>query len=136
MQFNTVVSFAMKIFKLLRQIKNESLIREGMSILLRILHPIVPHITHVLWKELKFSDEILGEAWPEVHNFEFVEDKIKMVIQVNGKLRGDIVTSSEKREDIEKLALSHENVNKFVADKEIRKIIIVPKKLVNIVVGD
>ena len=81
------------------------------------------------------AGEIIDAAWPAVDNDALVSDTVKLVIQVNGKLRSEIsVAASASREDIEATALADEKARKFTADKEIRKVIVVPGKLVNIVV--
>ena len=138
-QFNTVVAACMKIMNTLSDIPPVSgqanLINEGFSILLRLLSPIAPHITHALWHELGFGDDVLNSSWPAVDEVALVRDTIELVVQVNGKLRGRIsVAAKTAREQIEKTALADENVQRFTEGKSIVKVIVVPAKLVNIVV--
>ena len=135
LQFNTVVSAAMKLFNLLQKAFDPLLIKEGLHILLRILAPIAPHITHVLWRELGFTGDILTAGWPQINEVALQADIIEMVVQVNGKLRAKItVPVNAERESIEQIALADKNVIRFIKDKNVKRIIMVPQKLVNIVV--
>ncbi|MCL5260135.1 MAG: leucine--tRNA ligase [Gammaproteobacteria bacterium] len=137
LQFNTVASAAMKLLNLLQDLpstSNSQLVYEGLSILLRILSPITPHITHQLWQELKFKSDILLSNWPSVDPTVLEQQQINMVVQVDGKLRAKIVMAVDVTEaEVKQLALADPNVMKFTADAEIAKIIFVPKKLINIV---
>jgi leucyl-tRNA synthetase len=142
-QFNTVASSAMKILNALEKVQKEveddwqSVAHEGFSILLRLLSPLAPHIAQTLWKELGHGDDILQASWPEALEAAMVQDEVKLIIQVNGKLRGDIqVSLSTSKEEIEKVVLQEPCVTKFLVDgASVRKIIVVPKKLVNVVIG-
>ena len=115
----------------------DAVLKECAGILIRTLYPIAPHITTQLWQDLGFEAEmgaILDAPWPEVDEKALVADDMTLVVQVNGKLRGSVTVSAQAtKEDIEKAALENENVKKFTEGKTIRKIIVVPKKLVNIV---
>ena len=143
MQYNTVVSATMKMLNSLEGVKScqdaatASVFKECASILIRTLYPIAPHITTQLWQDLGFESamgSILDAPWPEVDEKALVADDMTVVVQVNGKLRGSVTVSAQAdKESIEKAALENENVKKFTEGKVIRKIIIVPKKLVNIV---
>jgi len=141
MQYNTVVSAAMKMLNALDTVKDQPaaapLLREGVGILLRTLYPIAPHVAHVLWMELGYAKE-LGDlldaplALPAEDALR--QDEVELVVQVNGKLRGRVtVAAKATKEAIEAAALADEHVRKFV-DKPVRKVIYVPGKLVNIVV--
>jgi leucyl-tRNA synthetase len=137
-QFNTVASAAMKILNLLEDNAGESqsaLLREGMSILLRLLAPIAPHIALTLWREFGFGADILEAGWPQVDQAALVQDEIELVLQVNGKHRGAIlVARSADRAGIERLALESPNAQKHIAGQMVKKVIVVPGRLVNIVV--
>ena len=103
--------------------------------MLRLLSPICPHITHVLWRELDYGDDILAAAWPEPQDEALVQDEIELVLQVNGKLRGQMrVAKDAERATIEQLALANDQVQKFVAGQTVKKVVVVPGRLVNIVV--
>lgn len=140
MQFNTVVSAAMKIFNLLPKPESNNdyqhkFIREAFSILLRLLAPITPHITHYLWRELQYGDDILKSSWPEIDQTALISNTIAMVVQVNGKLRAHIsIPKNASQENIQQAALANENVKRAMENKNYKKIIIVPNKLINIVV--
>jgi leucyl-tRNA synthetase len=113
----------------------EAVIAEGFSILLRLLSPIAPHITQALWKELGLGDDILAATWPEPDAKAMETDEIEMVVQVNGKLRGSIqVAKVLDKAAIEQLALTHPNVQKFVGDAVVKKVVVVPNKLINVVI--
>ena len=139
-QFNTVVSGGMKILNALTRIEPGTEIpaaavrREGLSILLRLLSPIVPHITHALWRELRYGDDVLNAAWPAPDATALMRDQVTLVVQVNGKLRGQIeVPVDADRAAIEQAAQNEPNVQRFIEGRPIRKLVIVPGKLVNVV---
>jgi leucyl-tRNA synthetase len=115
------------------------LAREGASILLRTLYPVAPHITCQLWSDLGFAKSVgplLDAPWPEVDPAALEQRNITLVVQVNGKLRGEIVVPKDAaKEAIESAALANENVSKFTEGKSVKKIVIVPGKLVSVVVG-
>jgi leucyl-tRNA synthetase len=110
--------------------------KEGLSILLRMLSPITPHVCHHLWRELGFGEDILTASWPEPDTAALVTEEIEMVVQVNGKLRGRVVVPvGASEEEATRAALADANVARFIGDKPIQKKIVVPGKLVNIVVA-
>ncbi|MGJ8619213.1 MAG: leucine--tRNA ligase [Methylophilaceae bacterium] len=142
-QFNTVASSGMKILNALEKIQKEaedywqSVAYEGLSILLRLLSPLTPHIAQSLWKELAYGDDVLNAPWPEPSEAAMVQDEVKLMIQVNGKLRGDLqVSLTTSKQEIEQSVVQQSCVTKFLVDgKSVRKIIVVPNKLVNVVIG-
>ncbi len=139
-QFNTVASAAMKILNVLTRVSagaaHDQLIHEGLSILLRLLAPITPHISHHLWQEFRLGGDILNAPWPEPDETALVQDEIELVVQVSGKLRGRVrVPAAASQAEIEALALADPNVKRYTEDKEVKKVIVVPGKLVNIVVS-
>lgn len=108
---------------------------EGFSILLRVLSPITPHVTHALWLELGFGSDILAAAWPEPLEAALKQDAIELVLQVNGKLRGSIkVAVDADKATIEAAAVADEMAQKFMEGKAPKKVVVVPGRLVNIVV--
>jgi leucyl-tRNA synthetase len=135
-QFNTVASACMKILNALERAEEWSATsREGFSILLRLLSPIAPHISHRLWTELGFGEDVMRAPWPEPDAAALEQDEIELVVQVNGKLRGSIrVPKAADRAAIEGLALANANVQKFVAGQSVKKVVVVPGRLVNLVV--
>lgn len=141
LQLNTVVSAAMKLLNLLHEIDNNDndhndlIIHEGISILLRILNPITPHITHYLWNKLQFTGDINKSSWPQVDSEALKKNEVTLMIQINGKLRGKIdVSTSIDNEKIKKIILANDNVKRLIDKAAIKKIIVVPNKLVNIVI--
>jgi len=140
-QFNTVASACMKMLNALEKAPrtdpalHAAVVREGLSILLRVQAPITPHVCHYLWHELGFGDDILSAGWPEPAAAAIEQDELQLVLQVNGKLRGHLkVARTAARADIEKAALQHEAVARLLEGRQPAKIVIVPGRLVNIVV--
>jgi leucyl-tRNA synthetase len=150
-QFNTVVSACMKMLNILTDDKTywsagttasaawtasaEAVQREGFSLLLRLLYPIAPHICHTLWDTLASGTPLLAAGWPTVDESALVQEVIELVVQVNGKLRGKIAVPAEaSRDDIEATALADAQVQRFLDGKPVRKCIVVPHKLINLVV--
>ncbi len=110
--------------------------REALEAAVQVLAPIVPHICHELWLALGHSEPVLDVTWPAADEEAMVKSSITLVAQVNGKVRAKLEAPADADKDaLEKLALADPNVQKFIADKMIRKIIVVPGKLVNIVVA-
>jgi len=141
MQYNTVVSGGMKLLNALEGFKSQgqdAALREGFSVLLRVLYPACPHITHTLWVELGFAAELgdlLDAPWPKVDEAALVQDEIELMLQVNGKLRGAIkVAANADKAVIEAAALANEECIKFMEGKPTKKVIVVPGRLVNVVV--
>ena len=144
MQYNTVVSGAMKMINALEDFKaldaegGREAVIECFGILIRALYPATPHLCHVLWTELGYASaqgELLDAAWPQVDPQALVQDEIELMLQVNGKLRGAIrVAAQADKASIEAAALANEEYHKFAEGKAPKKIIIVPGRLVNVVV--
>ena len=140
-QYNTVVSAAMKMLNALDSLGEgaaaASVLREGVSILLRTLYPMTPHVAHVLWVELGYAKEhgdLLDAPMAQPAADALRQDELELVVQVNGKLRGRVIVAAQADEAaIKAAALADEHVRKFV-DKPVRKVIYVKGKLVNIVV--
>jgi leucyl-tRNA synthetase len=142
-QYNTVVSACMKMLNAVDDSNfddshlSEAALAEALGILLRVLYPVVPHITWQLWVELGFSvsyGDLLDAPWPGVDESALVTDELELVLQVNGKLRGSLsVARTATKEQIEQLALGHEAVVKHLEGRSAKRIIVVPSKLVNVV---
>ncbi len=141
-QFNTVVSGCMKILNLLSKVETANdlaaiIIHKGLSLLLRLLAPIAPHITHQLWLDLQYPGIILEAEWPKSSSVTFKVETIEMVVQVNGKLRSRIrVPNGAAADIIEKTVKDDTKVQQAILGKAIKKIITVPGKLVNVVTGE
>lgn len=99
-----------------------------------MLSPLTPHISHALWRELGYGDDILAAAWPEPLEAALAQDEIELMLQVNGKLRGAVrVAADAPKDTIEAAALAHEMAVKFMEGKPAKKVVVVPGRLVNIV---
>jgi leucyl-tRNA synthetase len=156
-QFNTVVSAAMKVLNAVEDLGVGQMVAggarvdadvslgtnlqrafvrlEGLSLLLRLLAPITPHIAHALWNELGYGGNILDAGWPKADPEALKKASVTLAVQVNGKLRGTIdVAVDAPREQVEQIALTNADVAKYVAGATPKKVIIVPGKIVNIVV--
>lgn len=141
MQYNTVVSGAMKLLNALEGFKGEAsaVLREGFGILLRALYPACPHTTWVLWNELGYAKplgDLLDAPWPQVDEGALVQDRIELMLQVNGKLRGAIqVPADADKSAIEAAAIASPDFQKFSQGLAIKKVIVIAGRLVNVVVG-
>jgi len=143
MQYNTVVSGAMKLLNALEgfaagaEAGSAAVLREGYSVLLRALYPVCPHITHGLWHELGYAAQagsLLDAPWPPVDEAALVQDELELVLQVNGKLRGSLtVPASADKAAIEALAQTSPAVARFTEGRPIKKVVVVPGRLVNVV---
>lgn len=138
-KFNTAVAQVMTLMNVLEKAatateQDRALVQEGLETVALILAPITPHISHELWRELGKQGAIIDASWPQVDESALVQDSLTLVVQVNGKLRGQIeVPASASREEVEAAARANENVLRFTEGLSIRKVIVVPGKLVNIV---
>ena len=111
-----------------------AVVHEGLGIVLRLLAPIAPHLTHHLWRELGYGADILDAGWPEVDESALVQDEIEYVVQVNGKVRARLKVAADAGQNaIQKAALADPTVQRFVGDAKVRKVIVVPGKLVSLV---
>jgi leucyl-tRNA synthetase len=144
MQYNTVVSGAMKMLNALEDFKawdgegaSVALI-EGFGVLLRCLYPATPHITHQLWSELGYAahlGDLLDAPWPQVDPDALVQDEIELMLQVNGKLRGSIqVPAAADKTEIERIALASEAFAAHAGGAHPKRVVVVPGRLVNVVV--
>ncbi len=143
MQYNTVVSGAMKLLNALEGFKPDgsagdaAAVREGFGILLRCLYPATPHIAQQLWNELGYDKDLgglLDAPWPTVDVGALVQDEIELMLQVNGKLRGKLsVPAGASKDEIEKLALACDDFVNFAEGAPPKRVIVVPGRLVNVV---
>jgi leucyl-tRNA synthetase len=144
MQYNTVVSGAMKMLNALEDFKQfddagaQVAVIEGFGILLRALYPATPHIAHALWSELGYAGalgDLLDAPWPQVDPGALKQDEIELVLQVNGKLRGSVtVPAGADKAAIEAAALASEAFQKAANGAAPKKVVVVPGRLVNVVV--
>ena len=141
LSFNTAIAALMELFNALAKFDDMSdqgraLRHEAFESIVLLLNPITPHICHALWIALGHKEPIVDAAWPKADPAALTKDAVTLAVQVNGKLRGQIeVAVSAAREEIEQTALADAGVAKFIDGATVKKIIIVPGKIVNIVVG-
>jgi len=138
--FNTAIAAVMELLNAvakyeLRDAQDRSLIHEAIESSVLILSPIVPHICHVLWQELGNKTAIADESWPTADAQARIAESVEIVVQVNGKLRARLtVAAGASEQALQDAALQDVKVKRFVDGREIRKVIVVPGKLVNVVV--
>ncbi len=138
--FNTAVAASMELLNAVNKFKDSSengyaIKHEVLESIVIMLSPIVPHVCHALWQKLGHNSALIDQRWPEYDESAIALDLIEIVIQVNGKLRGRISVSHDTDSiKLEEMAIAENNVKKFIGDKAVKKVIVVPGKLVNIVV--
>lgn len=139
--FNTAIAAIMELMNALNRFTDETLQgrsvrQEILELVVLMLAPITPHICHALWSQLGHQQAVIDAQWPEVDEAALKQDKIELMIQVNGKLRSKLMVDIDAQQNaIEALAIADENVQRYIDGKTIRKIILVPGRLMNIVVG-
>ena len=138
-KFNTAIAQVMTLMNVLEKApqataQDRALLHEGLEAVTLLLAPITPHLSHALWQALGHAQPVIDAVWPTVDESALVQDSLTLVVQVNGKLRGQVeMPATASREDIEHAARNNENVLRFLDGLTIRKVIVVPGKLVNIV---
>jgi len=138
--FNTAIAANMELVNSLAKFTDPSdngkaIRQEALEAIVLMLAPMVPHICHQLWRDLGYKQDVVSASWPKVDSTALEQDTIDLVIQVNGKLRSKIsVSPTATSEEVQALALNDEHALRFIDGKPIRKVIVVPNKLVNIVV--
>jgi leucyl-tRNA synthetase len=143
-QFNTAIAAVMELINFLyanvdalkAEPKGNKAVSSAIGTLLTVLSPIAPHICEELWQAIGHKTLLLNQPWPNHDPAALVTDELEIVVQVNGKLRGKLcIARDASKDDVEKAALAEPNVIKFIDGKTVRKVIVVPGKLVNVVVG-
>ncbi|HEY5655270.1 MAG TPA: leucine--tRNA ligase [Woeseiaceae bacterium] len=138
--FNTAIAASMELLNSATRFPDTSsqgraVLNEALETVVLLLSPIVPHIAQELWRQLGHASSIVDVSWPAVDEAALVRDMLEIVVQVNGKLRGRVAVAADAdKKTIEAAALADANVGRFVADQPIRKIVVIPGRLVNIVV--
>jgi leucyl-tRNA synthetase len=139
-KFNTAIAANMELMNALARFEDDSpgsrvVRQEALELVVLMLSPVVPHACHALWHALGHETAVVNERWPVVDAEAVAQDTLEIVVQVNGKLRGRIsVPAGADDETVKQAALNDANVQRFVLDKPIRKVIVVKGKLVNVVV--
>lgn len=137
--FNTAIAAIMELLNTLQKVDlssaaGRSVVAEGLEAIIRMLSPMTPHISQALWQAFGHDGLVIDASWPELDSSALVRDTLQIVVQVNGKLRAKLdVAANIGKDELEKMALADEGVQKQLVDKTIRKVIVVPGKLVNIV---
>lgn len=140
--FNTAIAANMELLNYLSSFSGTSTAdqqvrQEVLNTVILMLSPIIPHITHTLWHDLGNTPAVIEQPWPQVDKLALTKDTVTLVIQINGKLRSNIeVAIDTSKDELERLALQNETVKKHLDGKAVKKIIIVPGKLINIVAGE
>ena len=138
-KFNTAIAAMMKLSNAVAKFKanndqDRAVVQEALDAIVLCLAPIVPHISTELWSVLGHENALINATWPVLDEAALTRDEIELVVQVNGKVRAKLPFAADaSKESIEQLALTHEVVQKWIADKTVRKVIVVPGKLVNVV---
>ncbi len=113
---------------------SKAVFREGVEVAITLLHPMIPHLTEECWQQLGHTEMLCRQPWPQALPDLLVEETVTVALQVNGKMRGTLeMAVGTDKEEAEKQALSHENVLKFIEGKQVRKVIVVPGKIINVV---
>jgi leucyl-tRNA synthetase len=137
--FNTAIAANMELLNELARFSDQThlghaLVQETLEAIVLMLSPIVPHIAHRLWQALGHDTAVVDCAWPDVDERALERETIELVLQVNGKLRGHLqVPAGSDRTQVEQAALTNDKVRRFIEGKRVRKLVVVPGRLVNIV---
>ncbi len=140
--FNTAIAAVMELLNALYKFEDETpqgraVMQEALEAAVLLLAPVIPHVAHSLWQQLGHSDAAVAAPWPVADEAALVKDSVELVVQVNGKLRGRIsVPANASKADIEAAALADENARRYIEGSTIRKIVVVPGRLVNVVVAE
>lgn len=139
--FNTAIAAVMELMNAIGKLNDDSeqgraVIQESLELVVLMLAPITPHISHTLWQALGHNEAVVDACWPEIDEAAMKQDKIELMVQVNGKLRSKIAVAADADQaEVEAVAFAEENVQRFTEGKEVRKVILVPGRLLNIVVA-
>jgi leucyl-tRNA synthetase len=139
--FNTAIAAIRELMNAVNKLNDDSdvaraVVQESLELVVLMLSPITPHICHSLWQTLGHDEAIVEASWPQVDESALKQDNIELMVQVNGKLRSKIqVPADADQAAVEAVAFADENVQRFTEGKEVRKVILVPGRLLNIVVA-
>jgi len=141
--FNTAISAVMELVNVIYQFRSHdrkspealSVLRSAVETALVLISPMVPHIADEMWEALGHEKSVIREGWPQWNDEAIIEEQQLIVVQINGKLRNRIhVAPSATKEEVQEAALADERIKRFLGDKPIRKVVVVPGRLVNVVV--
>ena len=137
--FNTAIAAIMELTNAIAKFavndeQDKAVIKHALDHAIILLSPVAPHMAQALWEAAGKEKLIVDEAWPQADEAAMVKDEVLIVLQVNGKVRSKVsVAADASKDQIEAMALEDENVAKFIEGKTVRKVIVVPGRLVNIV---
>ena len=140
LSFNTAIAALMELLNALGKFDDMSdqgraVRHEAFEAIVLLLNPITPHICHALWHALRSAEPIIAQAWPKADPAALTKDAVTLAVQINGRLRGTIEAAvGAQREEVEKAALADPGVAKFLAGAAVKKIVVVPGKIINIVI--
>jgi leucyl-tRNA synthetase len=140
--FNTAIAANMELLNTLNNFVindplDQKVRQEVLENVILMLSPIIPHIAHTLWHQLGHSEAVIDMPWPKIDPLALTKDTVNVVVQINGKLRANLSAPVDTEKSVlEKLALEHENVQKYISGKNVQKMIVIPNKLINIVVKE
>ena len=137
-QFNTGISELMKLYNSISQNKkhiSKNLSKKVLKNFCILLSPFAPHITEEIWQLLGYEDSVHNQKWPEIDIKALIQESYELVIQINGKVRDKVFIKSDSSDaEIKEISMNRENVKKWIADKTVKKIIIIKGKIINLVV--
>jgi leucyl-tRNA synthetase len=138
--FNTAIAAVMELLNALGKFDEKTpaaraVVQEVLEAMALLISPITPHISQAMWSALRPGSDLLDQPFPTVDATALVQDEIELVIQVNGKLRGNLrVAKDTDKTGLEQMALAHEAVQKLLAGGAAKKVIVVPGRLINVVI--
>jgi leucyl-tRNA synthetase len=138
--FNTAIAAVMELLNAITRVEartpsDRAVLQEALDLTVLMLSPIVPHICHRLWNVLGHAGAIIDQPWPQPDTSALVAETLEIVVQVNGKVRGRVsVAATATEADVQAAALADHNVQRFVGGQTVKKVIVVPGRLVNVVV--
>ena len=115
---------------------DKAVLREALEILVQLINPMMPHLAEELWAELGHETMLVDTPWPKADDSLLKDETVTIGVQINGKVKAQITLPKDApKEDFEKEALAQEKVQSAIGDKQVRKVIVVPGRIVNVVVG-
>ena len=134
LHFNTAISALMVFFNEISKV--QAISQDTFETFLKLLHPFAPHLTEEIWQTSGHSDFLLREAWPKADKTILAQEMVEIAVQINGKVRDRIkIAPKASKEEIEKTAMASDKIQKYLETSEIKKVIVVPGRIINIIVA-